>query len=56
MVVFKPEPGQGAIRMIMKKILFSLLLGLLAPSLYAAEAGEPKTSPNILLMMCDDMG
>ena len=42
--------------MIMKKILLSLLLGLLVPSLHAAEAGEPKTSPNILLMMCDDMG
>ena len=42
--------------MIMKKILLSLSLGLLVPSLHAAEAAEPKTSPNILLMMCDDMG
>jgi|SaaInl25SG_5_DNA_1037380.scaffolds.fasta_scaffold18676_1 hypothetical protein len=42
--------------MILKKILLSLLLGSLVPGLHAAEAGEPKTSPNILLMMCDDMG
>ena len=35
--------------MIMKKILLSLLLGLLVPSLHAAEASEPKKHPNILL-------
>lgn len=42
--------------MIMKKILLSLLLGLLVPSLHAAEASGAAKRPNILLMMCDDMG
>lgn len=42
--------------MIMKKILLSLLLGSLVPSLHAAEASGAAKRPNILLMMCDDMG
>ena len=33
--------------MIMKKNLLSLLLGLLVPSLHAAEASEPQKRPNI---------
>ena len=39
--------SQRTVRMIMKKILLSLLLGLLVPSLHAAEASEPPKRPNI---------
>lgn len=40
--------------MIMKKILLSLSLGLLVPSLHAAEALAAAKHPNILFIMSDD--
>ena len=40
--------------MIMKKILLSLSLGLLVPSLHAAEALAAAKPPNILFIMSDD--